>query len=100
MEQATQPGNAVFITVIQFALIIGIVYFMLLRPGAKARKEAAEMRANLKKGDDVVTAAGIVGKIREIKDDLITLESGNAQFLMERQGIIRVGSARSAKGDN
>ena len=62
-------------------------------------KAAAEMRAALKRNDDVVTAGGIVGRIRDVKDDLVTIESGSAQIVVERQGIIRVIPKNDEKGD-
>ncbi len=76
---------------VQFALIIGVVYFLLIRPGAKARKEAAEMQAALKKGDQIVTAGGIVGKVKDIKEQHVTIESGTSQLVVERHRIVRIG---------
>lgn len=84
-------GSMGMITILQFGLIIGVVYFMLIRPGNKARKETAAMLAALKKHDDIVTAGGIVGRVKEIKDDLVTIESGTSTLVVERQRIVRVG---------
>ena len=58
------------------------------RPGIIA--ETAEILAGLKKGDDVTTAGGIVGKVRDIKEDRVTIESGTATLVVERGRIVRV----------
>lgn len=54
------------------------VYFLLIRPNAKKRKQEDEMRRSLKIGDEVTTIGGIVGKIVNIKDgtDTIIIETG------------------------
>jgi preprotein translocase subunit YajC len=55
-------------------LIIGVMYLIVLRPQMKKQKETQRMLSELKKGDDVVTTGGIVGKVSGIKDDEITLQ--------------------------
>jgi preprotein translocase subunit YajC len=60
----------------QFApmlLIIGVMYLLVLRPQMKKQKETQKMLSELKKGDDVVTTGGIIGRISGIKDDEVTL---------------------------
>jgi preprotein translocase YajC subunit len=59
------------------------------------RKQAAEMLAALKKGDEITTAGGIVGKVRDIKEHLVTVESGTATIVVERNRIVRVGDKAS-----
>ncbi|SHJ87720.1 preprotein translocase subunit YajC [Tepidibacter formicigenes] len=55
---------------------IGIFYFLLIRPQQKRDKELKEMRANLKVGDEVVTIGGLVGKIFNVTEDMVTVEVG------------------------
>jgi len=78
--------------IVQFGAIIAIFYFLLIRPQSQARKKHAQLLANLKKGDEVVTAGGIIGKVRDIKDNRITVESGQSQLVVERARIVQVGS--------
>jgi preprotein translocase subunit YajC len=78
--------------VVQFGAIIAIFYFLLIRPQGQARKKHAALLANLKKGDEVVTAGGIIGKVRDIKDNRITVESGTSQVVVERARIVQVGT--------
>jgi preprotein translocase YajC subunit len=49
----------------------------------------------LKKGDDITTAGGIIGKVKDIKDDRVTIESGSATLVVERARIVRVGESVS-----
>ena len=76
---------------IQFGAIILIFYFLLIRPQSMARKKHAGILSGLKKGDDITTAGGIVGKVKDIKDDRITIESGTSTLVVERARIVRVG---------
>ena len=57
--------------------LLAIFYFFAIRPQRKKEKEIKEMRGSLKVGDEVVTIGGIYGKIIVVKDDVLTIESGN-----------------------
>ncbi|GHV19363.1 hypothetical protein FACS189425_09920 [Clostridia bacterium] len=63
-------------TVLPFALLIGVMYFFMIRPESKRKKEAAKMRNELIVGDEITTIGGIVGKVVSIKDDSVVLETG------------------------
>jgi preprotein translocase subunit YajC len=54
--------------------MFAIFYFIVLRPQSKRQKELQKMLAELKKGDDVVTSGGIIGKISGMKDTELTLQ--------------------------
>jgi preprotein translocase subunit YajC len=84
--------------VIQIAAIVAVMYFLFIVPQNKARKKAAAMLASIQKGNDVMTAGGIVGKVRDIKESLITIESGTAQIVVDRSRIVRVGDQTSTAG--
>ncbi|MBK9549142.1 MAG: preprotein translocase subunit YajC [Gemmatimonadetes bacterium] len=77
---------------LQFALIGLVFYFLILRPQSQARKQAAAMLAQIKKGDEITTAGGIVGKVKDVKDTLLTIESGTSTLVIERARVIRVGN--------
>jgi preprotein translocase subunit YajC len=55
-------------------LIIFIFYVLLIRPQSKRQKEHQAMLASIEKGDNVVTAGGIHGKVTGVTDDVLTLE--------------------------
>ena len=86
-----QGSTGVVVLVVQFAALIAIFYFLLIRPQSAARKKHAALLAGLKKGDEVVTSGGIIGKVKDIKETRVTLETGTAQIVVERSRIIQVG---------
>jgi preprotein translocase subunit YajC len=63
-------GNPIILMVLIFA----VMYFIVIRPQSKRAKETQKMLAELKKGDEVVTTGGIIGRISGIKDAEITLQ--------------------------
>ena len=62
-------GNLLF-----FAGLAAIMYFVLIRPQQKQQKDQQNMIAALKKGDDIVTSSGILGKIVAVAEKTITVE--------------------------
>jgi len=54
-------------------ILIVFMYFLVIRPQTKRAKEQRNLISNLKKGDEVVTAGGIFGKIEEVGDDFVIL---------------------------
>ena len=71
--------------IIMLVLFIGIFYFMILRPEKKKKKEAEDLRNSLHKGDKITTIGGIIGKIVDVKDEKIVIETGEDQVRMELQ---------------
>ena len=58
-------------------LMFVVLYFLMIRPQMKRAKEHKSMIAALSKGDEVVTAGGVVGKITEIDDAYVTIDAGS-----------------------
>jgi len=92
MAPADGGSSGLVVLAVQLVALVGIFYFLLIRPQSQARKKHAELLAGLKKGDEVVTSGGVVGRVKEIKDQRVTIESGTAQIVVERGRIIQVGS--------
>ena len=68
-----------FAQFIPLILIFVIFYFFLIRPQQKKVREHREMVKNLKRGDEVITSGGIIGKVdRVFEDDRIELDIGNS----------------------
>ena len=61
-------GNTVM-TLLPFALIFVIMYFLILRPQQKRVKQHAELVKNVRRGDTVITNGGLVGKVTKVIDD-------------------------------
>lgn len=77
-------------TVIMLALFIGIFYFLLIRPQRQQQKRHEEMVKSLKRGDDVATIGGIVGRIIHVKDDRLTIKTGeDTRLIIERDKVAR-----------
>ncbi len=73
---------------VQLIAIIAIFYFLLIRPQRKEQQRHRDMVAALKKGDRVVTAGGIVGKVIHAQDQHLTIVTGeNTRIVIERSKI-------------
>lgn len=77
-------------TLIMFAAIFAIFYFLLIRPQRKQQKEHEEMVSRLETGDSVVTLGGIVGEIIHVDDDrLVVKTAGDTRLDIERSKVGR-----------
>ena len=74
LAQAAPQGGSPFMSFLPMIAIIGIFYFLVLRPQSKKAKEHQKMLSELKKGDDVSTQGGIIGKITGMTDGELTLQ--------------------------
>ena len=70
-------------TIIMLVVMVAVFYFLLIRPENKRKKEAEQMRSNVKVGDEVTTIGGIVGKVVNVKDEKFVLETGADQVRIE-----------------
>ena len=70
-------------TLIMLAVMFGLMYFMLIRPENKRKKEAEQMRSNLKSGDNVTTIGGVTGVVVDVKEDKFVLETGADRVRIE-----------------
>lgn len=68
-------------TIIMFGLMFLVFYLFMIRPQMKKAKEEKQFRAELKKGDKVVTIGGIHGKIAEVKETTLLIEVGDGMKL-------------------
>ncbi len=72
-------------------LIFVVFYFLLIRPQQKRAKEQKAMLGALQKGDEVVTAGGIVGKIGKLTDQYAALEvAPNVEITVQRQSVAQL----------
>ena len=70
-------------SIIMIVAMIGIFYFMLIRPENKRKKEAEQTRNSVKAGDEITTIGGIVGKVINVKEDKIVIETSADQVRVE-----------------
>lgn len=72
------------VSFLPFILIFVVFYFLLIRPQQKKQKEHQKMLAGLKKGDAVITAGGLLGRIVDIKDDVMLVDLGETRVSVPR----------------
>ncbi|MDD5286448.1 MAG: preprotein translocase subunit YajC [Desulfuromonadaceae bacterium] len=70
-------GFAAFQQIIPLVLMFAIFYFLLIRPQQKKAKEHKALLDAMKKGDNVITAGGVHGKVTSVDDTTVTLEIAN-----------------------
>jgi preprotein translocase subunit YajC len=66
--------NQSTITIVYFAVLVGVFYFLIIRPQQTRQRDAAALLASLAEGDRVVTAGGLFGTIRAIGGDVVDIE--------------------------
>ncbi len=81
--------------------IFGIMYFLMIRPQQQRVKQHREMVDNVRRGDTVVTAGGIVGKVAKVKDDaeLMVDIAENVQVRVLKSTLSEVRAKGDAKAD-
>lgn len=74
-----QNLGSILMTVLPLVLIFVVFYFFMIRPQRKQQKEAEQMRNSIAVGDRITTIGGIVGTVRQIKDDgsIYVIETGS-----------------------
>ena len=78
-------GGSMFTTIFMLIAMVGVFYFMMIRPENKRKKEAEQMRSALKVGDHITTIGGIVGTVVSVKDDKFVIETSADQVRIEFQ---------------
>lgn len=92
---ASGSGGMLF-TVVYLVAIVAIMYFVMIRPERKRRKEAEEMRSSITVGSTITTIGGIVGKVVDMKDDFVTIETSEDRVRIEiaKWGISTTGKKK------
>lgn len=85
--QAPAQGPGASFLMFQLFAIVLIAYFFFIRPSRKREKEHQERLGQLRKGDDVVTAGGVIGKVVHLTDDRVTLKSDESRFVVVKSRI-------------
>jgi preprotein translocase subunit YajC len=97
LQGAARPNMLPFI--IQFVAIIAIFYFLLIRPQRKMAQKHKELLESLKKGDEVITAGGIIGNVVHLADDRVTIRTDkDTRIVVMRTKIERVVTNEPAVG--
>jgi preprotein translocase subunit YajC len=92
-----KSGGSIWQTVIMFALIAVVFYLFFIRPQSKRNKEMKKFRESLKKGDKILTAGGIHGKIIEMQETTAIIETeGQGRLKIEKSSIAQYTSSDQA----
>ncbi|HEY6213424.1 MAG TPA: preprotein translocase subunit YajC [Vicinamibacterales bacterium] len=99
--QAARPSGGLILG-LQVVALIAIMYFLMIRPQQTQRKRHESALMQLKKGDEIVTAGGIIARVVHIKEgmkdgkqapsleDAVTIQSGESRLVVERGRIARI----------
>jgi preprotein translocase subunit YajC len=100
-QAGAEQGPASFITsIIPFALIIFIFYFLIIRPQNKKRKDTERMLSAIKKGDKVVTIGGIHGTVQSVKETTVIIKvDDNVKLEFLRTAVSSINASGSEKAD-
>ena len=72
---------------IQFGLLFVVIYFFMIRPQQKRAKQEKEFESQIKVGDKIVTKSGLHGKIAELAETTVVIETMSGKLKMERSAL-------------
>ena len=83
--------QSTLMSMLPLLLMFAVLYFVMIRPQMKKQKEHRSMIEALAKGDEVVTAGGMLGKVSKIGDAYISVElAAGVEVQMQRQAVVQV----------
>jgi preprotein translocase subunit YajC len=88
--QAATGGDAGFIGFLPIILMFVLLYFLMIRPQMKRAKEQKAMIEALQKGDEVVVAGGLIGRISKLNDQYATIEIAPGVEVTVQRGAVQV----------
>ena len=100
-QAAGGQGGLDLMGLMPLVLLFVLLYFLMIRPQAKKQKEHKTMLQGLQKGDEVVSAGGVLGTVVSVGDQFVTLEiSSGVEIVVQKaavQTLLPKGSIKSAK---
>jgi len=103
LQAEAAPEAAPFGMLLPMVAIFAIFYFLLIRPQQKRQREQEKMIKGVEKGDNVVTAGGLHGKVTGVTDDVLTLEIAAIKGERVRVKVARArvdSVSKAGKGDD
>ena len=95
---ATAAAQSPILGFMPFFLIIGIIYFLIIRPQKKSQDDHARMIAALGKNDEIVTSGGIYGTVVNIQEDSITVRvDDNTRIKVQKTAVSRLVKSRGTE---
>ena len=95
------PAGGAFASIIPFVLIGIIFYFLLIRPQNQRLKKHRELLGSIVRGDTIVTNGGLIGKVKKVNDDELTVTFGTSDIKVVRTMVadVRGRTATTAAND-
>ena len=88
-----QDGGSGLMQILMIVALFAIFYFLMIRPQSKKQKEIRKFREGLQNGDKVITAGGIYGRIKEIKENAVILEvADGVRIQVDKVSVYRSGA--------
>lgn len=89
-EGASRVGGGGSSFLIMMVVVFAIMYFLMIRPQQKRQKELVKFRSALEKGQKVITAGGIYGTVREVKDNYVLMDvDNNVTIRVDKSMIVK-----------
>lgn len=92
----SQAAGGGYSGIVMIVALIAIFYFMMIRPQQKKQKEIRKFREGLQKGDNVITAGGIYGKVKDIKDNAFIISIADGVAIKIDKGSVYPSAADAA----
>jgi preprotein translocase subunit YajC len=97
--QAAAPGGADLMSMLPIILMFVVLYFVMIRPQMKRAKEHKTMVDALQKGDEVVAAGGVLGRVTKVADNYVTIEiADKVEIKVQRPAVQLVLPKGTIKG--
>ncbi len=87
---AGQTSGGVAMFALQIGAFIAIFYFLLIRPQRRQQEDHKKLLASLQKGDQVVTSGGIIGEVIHLKENEVTIRSGESRLVVMRSNVANI----------
>lgn len=76
-------GGDMTYTLVMIVVLVAVFYLFMIRPESKRKKQQEEMRNNLRKGDQITTIGGVIGRIVKVDDDSLVIETSEDRVRVE-----------------
>jgi preprotein translocase subunit YajC len=88
--QSGSPQGGGIESMLLIVLMFGVLYFLMIRPQMKRAKEHKAMIEALQKGDEVISAGGILGRVSKLNENYVTLEIANGVEVQIQRSAVQV----------
>ena len=99
-SEQTASGGSFISVILIYAVIIGVFWFLAIRPQKKQQKERAALLTTLAVGDSILTSSGFFGVVIDIMEEVVIVEFGNnknCRIPMKKENIVEIDKQSSEK---